>query len=246
MHGALAYVPRGRSLASTLVRPTAFHGACSCNPFPNLASRRRAVHGQTPRLAVQRSAGFLRRFRFAICSVLELQMPRRLPHNASTAKNITTVVPQTFLPLRDRKGARWSPSSITGFGLAILSGQGCLWRLGVPLVGARPALLGVGRQKGVCCGTESFGGLGLLQPLQRLRQLLPYYYSYDYYYYYYYYRFPYNNNYSYFLLLRLLLLLLLRLLLLLLLPPLLLQLLLLLLLLLLRLLTAPSYSYYYY
>ena len=59
LHGALANVLRGRSLASTLVRPKAFHCACSRIPFPNLASRHRAVHGQAVRLAVQRSAFFL-------------------------------------------------------------------------------------------------------------------------------------------------------------------------------------------
>ena len=147
LHGALASVQRGRSLASTLVRPTAFHCASSRIPLPNLASRHRAVHGPTARLAVQRSAGFLRRFRIAICLALELQMPKRLPHTAPTATNITTVAPQTFLSLRARKGARRSPSSIDGFGLDILSGYCCLWRLGVPLVGARPALLGGCRKK---------------------------------------------------------------------------------------------------
>ena len=44
LHGALANVLRGRLLASTLVRPTAFRCACSRFPFPNLASRQRAVH----------------------------------------------------------------------------------------------------------------------------------------------------------------------------------------------------------
>ena len=147
LHGALANVLRGRSLASTLVRPTAFQCASSRFPFPNLASRHRAVHCQAARLAIQRSAGFLWRFRPAVRSELELQMPKRLPHNAPTATNITTVTPKTFLSLRARKGARRSPSSINGFGIDILSGRGCLWRLGVPLVGAHPALIGVCRPK---------------------------------------------------------------------------------------------------
>lgn len=147
LHGALANVLRGRSLASTLGRPTAFHCACSRIPFPNLASRHRAVHRQAARLAVQRSAGFLWRFRSAVRSELELQMPKSLPHNAPTATNIPTVSPKTFLSLRARKGTRRSSSSINGLCIDILSGRGCLRRLGVPLVGAHPALIGVCRPK---------------------------------------------------------------------------------------------------
>ena len=119
-HGALANVLRGRSLASTLVRPKAFHCACSRIPFPNLTSCHRAVHGQAVRLAVQRSPEFLWRFRSAVRSELELQIPMRLPDNAPTATNITTVTPKTSLSLRARKGLGRSAASINGMRIDIL------------------------------------------------------------------------------------------------------------------------------
>ncbi len=114
LHGALAKVLRGKSLASTLVRPTAFHCASSRIPFPNLASRHRAVHRQTARLASSVLLGFFGGFalQFARSSNCKCQRDSHITHRRR----------RTLQRLRLRLSFPFALGKVQGGALQVLTG----------------------------------------------------------------------------------------------------------------------------